>query len=71
MNTNGAAIKLNRQAAGYYTGTVAGRKVEVEYTQTNYGDKGWMVLLDDECITDYPRETKREAIELLRRQVAI
>lgn len=65
QDSKNAALK--RQAAGFYSGTVAGMRVVVEWMETQYGDKGWMLLVNDEPMTDYPRTTKRECVQIVHR----
>ena len=55
-----------RIRAGYYTSG----NLTVEYLQTAYGDKGWIAWVGGEWAVDYPRQTKAEAIEALRAELA-
>lgn len=56
--------------AGYYTGTVAGLKVEVEYVETAYGDKGWNAWVAGQQVTDFPRPTRKGALAVALQTVA-
>lgn len=60
-------MTLKRKAAGFYTGETQGMRVVVEWMETQYGDKGWMLLVNDEPMTDYPRTTKRECVQIAER----
>jgi len=58
-------LRLTKVRAGYYTATApSGRLIELEYTQTHYGDRGWMALVGNNAVTDYPRLTRAEALEV-------
>jgi hypothetical protein len=57
---------MKRLRAGLYESTVDGIRVQIEQTQTAYGDSGWIYFLSDgtnEEQSDYPYETKRDAWE--------
>ncbi len=52
----------NRLRAGYYTATMPGDVIQVEYLEEidGYGDKGWFSWVGNER-SDYPVPTLREA----------
>ena len=56
---------MKKIRAGYYTGKFFGRRVDVEYVdRTAYGDKGWFAWVAGENVTEWPRPTRREALEV-------
>lgn len=56
---------MKRVRASYYTGQFNGVECVVEWHTTAYGDSGWFVWIGSER-SDYPRQTKSEAVELAR-----
>lgn len=64
---NMTTLKLHREAAGYYTGTASGMRIEIEWQRTPYGDEGWMLLVNGEPITEVPRRTRREVVAIAER----